>query len=79
MNYPYHTINTIQCLIVNSSFYPSPEYVSDHSYSAYGNMCKRIYRILAHPSYNHQDVYLKYENEFSLCNRFVTFCLQFRL
>jgi hypothetical protein len=78
MNYAYHTMDIIQCLITNPNFYPSQKYVSDKTYSAYDNMFKRIYRILAHASYDHQDVYLKYENEYSLCNHFVTFWLQFR-
>jgi hypothetical protein len=29
MDYVYHTMDTIQCLITNPSFYPSHEYVSD--------------------------------------------------
>jgi hypothetical protein len=77
MDYAYHTIDTIQCLITNPSFYQSREYVPDKGYSAYPNLCKRVYRILAHASHAHQDVYLKYENEYSLYSRFVNFCLQF--
>jgi hypothetical protein len=36
MNYAYHFINTIQCLITSPSFYPSPENVPEKGYSAYG-------------------------------------------
>jgi hypothetical protein len=77
MNYAYHTMDTIQYIISNPSFCPSGDF-SNKSYSGYGNMCLRIYRILAHTSYNHSEVYLKYENEYSLCTRFLTFCLQFQ-
>jgi hypothetical protein len=79
MDYAYHTLDTIQCLISNPSFYLSREYIPDKGYSAYPNMCKRVYRILAHASHTHTIVYLKYENEYSLCSRFVDFCLQFKL
>jgi hypothetical protein len=79
MDYAYHTLDTIQCLITNPSFYPSREYVPDKRYSAYPNMCKRVYKTLAHASYVHPDVYLKFENEYILCSRFVDFCLQFKL
>jgi hypothetical protein len=58
----YHIMDTIQCLIINPSFYPSREFVPDKGYSAYPNMCKRIYRILARTNYHHPEVYLKYEN-----------------
>jgi hypothetical protein len=78
IDYAYHSMDTIQCLIINPSFYPSREYISEKGYSAFPNMCKRIYRILAHTSHAHPDVYLKYENEYSLCSRFVAFCLQFQ-
>jgi hypothetical protein len=63
INYVYHAMDTIQCLITNPSFYPSPKYILDHSYSAYGNMCKRIYKILAYANHNRGDIYLKYEKE----------------
>jgi hypothetical protein len=79
MDYAYHTLDTIQCLITNPSFYPSREHIPDKGYSAYANMCKRIYRILAHTIHAHPIVYSKYENEYSLCSRFVDFCLQFKL
>jgi hypothetical protein len=79
MDYAYHTLDTIQCLITNPSFYPSREWIPNKGYSAYVNMCKRVYRILAHASHEHPIVYLKYENEYSLCTRFVDFCLQFKL
>jgi hypothetical protein len=78
MDYAYHTIDTIQCLISNPSFHPSREFVTDKSYSVYPYMCRRIYRILAHINNYHPDLYLKYENECSLFNGFVTFCLQFQ-
>jgi hypothetical protein len=46
MDYAYHTLDTIQCLISNPRFYPSREYIPSKGYSAYPNMCKRVYRIL---------------------------------
>jgi hypothetical protein len=79
MDYAFHTLDTIQYLITNPSFYPSREHVPDKGYSAYPNMCKRVYRILAHASHEHPIVYLKYENEYSLCSCYVDFCLQFKL
>jgi hypothetical protein len=79
MYYAYHTLDTIQCLISNPSLCPSRERIPDKRYSAYPNMCKRVYRILAHASHAHPIVYLKYENKYSLCSRFVDFCLQFKL
>jgi hypothetical protein len=79
MDYAYHTLDTIQCLITNPSFYPSRAWIPSKGYSAYVNMCKRVYRILAHASHEHRIVYLNYENEYSLCSRFVDFCLQFKL
>jgi hypothetical protein len=69
MNHAYHTMDIIQCLITNPSFYPSQERITEKEYSTYANICKRIYRILAHPSHGSTAIYLKYENEYSLCSR----------
>jgi hypothetical protein len=46
MDYGYHTIDTIQCLITNPSFYPSREHVPDKEYSTYPNMRKESIEFL---------------------------------
>jgi hypothetical protein len=37
MDYAHHTLDTIQCLITNPSFYPSQESIPNKGYSAYVN------------------------------------------
>jgi hypothetical protein len=41
-------------------------------------ICVKKSRILIYGSYNHHVEYLKYENECSLCSRFVILWLQFQ-
>jgi hypothetical protein len=64
MNYAYHTIDRIQCLITNPRFEPSQQYVQHKGYLAYANIYKKIYGMPEHANHTHREVYLKYQNAY---------------
>ena len=59
--------------------FPSRVSISTSATQYFESVCRRLYRIFGHTYFHHRDVFEQFEEDTSLCHRFVYFAQQFKL
>jgi hypothetical protein len=67
IDYSLHTIDTVVSLLCNETFYPDKSDIDESGSKVFKSMCRRLYRILLHAAYNHEQIFNKFEVFLFLC------------
>lgn len=79
IDYINHTLDSSVALLNNSKHFPSRLSIPKSSMKHLQSIARRLYRIFAHTYFHHRTVYEEFENQSSLCKRFVHFSLVYKL
>jgi len=79
MDYILHTLTGFTALLNNGDMFPTRKYVPGKSAKSFGSLARRLYRVFAHAFFHHRKEFDVFEANTHLTERFITFCLTFRL
>eukprot|EP01137_Pigoraptor_chileana_P028417 Opistho-2@12357 len=79
IDYAVHTLDGTSALLNSNKYFPSRVTIPPASAKHFQSIARRVYRIFAHAFFHHRDIYDQFENETSLCARFVKFSIMFDL
>jgi hypothetical protein len=79
VDYFIHNLDTFQNILGNQSFYPDRSNIKGKGPLAFPQMFKRIHRMIALIYHHHKDLFNKYEEKYSLNERFLLFCKKYNL
>ncbi|ETO30305.1 hypothetical protein RFI_06815 [Reticulomyxa filosa] len=81
MSYAVHTIDDFSKKFQNKKEFPSRygNKISQESMKQFNECARRVYRIFAHAYHHHEEEFTKYEDEYWLCSRFITFVYMYKL
>lgn len=69
-----HNLDQATSILLNLKNFSSR--VSINETKSLDTIVRRLYRLFAHTYHFHRDVYLEFEKDMHLCERFTTFCLR---
>eukprot|EP00756_Hemistasia_phaeocysticola_P047111 Hpha_TRINITY_DN21022_c0_g1::TRINITY_DN21022_c0_g1_i1::g.103363::m.103363 len=77
IDYALHTLDGAATVLNSSKYFTATKQPEKVPEALYGNMIRRLYRILAHAWHHHKEEFLVIEEATRTCDRFVRFALRF--
>jgi hypothetical protein len=79
MHYSQHTLDGAISVLESPNQFTELEQVKNKGFPVFCTLSRRLYRILAHAAFHHEEVFSKYEKQMELCERFHALVLQYKL
>ena len=79
IDYIIHTIDWTTAMLNNSKLFHSRVTIDKSSAKHFQSIARRLYRVFAHAYFHHYEVFVEFERERRLCERFTKFINQTRL
>ena len=73
VDYIIHTLDGTAALLNSNKWFPVGSGVPESSLKYFHSITRRLYRILSHAFFHHQDAFDEFELQYHLCLRFVAF------
>lgn len=79
IDYMTHNLDYSTSMLLNVKHFSSRVSIPDSAIKNINSLVRRLYRLFSHCYYHHNEIFMEFENEMSLCARYTEFAKRFDL